>query len=290
MKDKNEIIAKSRLTTVFRKLIDGREVAVKAYSFSDMQRIKSYDFTEMRYVTGREFLLRELAAYQALSADPTHTNFIPCFFGKQETPETISLILELAKAPLAKFNDDRMDYLLSEEEIGLIDISRRKKVYRQMLQALDFVHKHRIAHLDVKLENYLIYSDRLKLGDFNSALFYIDSKLHSAPYGTFMYAAPETLTSLETGYDPLKADIWAFGICAFIVSERRLPFAINKDPLLSKLEYENDIQTQKIELSEAQGDEASFIMEALEKEPALRPTASVLLKHYFLTSEMRHLS
>ena len=63
------------------------------------------------------------------------------------------------------------DFTLEEEIRNgknglLVEEKRRYKLLREMLLALDLVHKSGMIHLDIKPENIFIKNDQYKLGDF----------------------------------------------------------------------------------------------------------------------------
>ena len=63
--------------------------------------------------------------------------------------------------------------------------------FKQMINALDYMHSKKISHRDLKLENILIDRDlNLKIADFGYASFN-RTDLLSSYRGTFTYMAPE---------------------------------------------------------------------------------------------------
>lgn len=62
-----------------------------------------------------------------------------------------------------------------------------------MIQSVKQLHSLGVFHMDIKIENFLITQDsQLKLIDFNSSIQEPETK---KTYGTFLYAAPETIFS-----------------------------------------------------------------------------------------------
>ena len=49
---------------------------------------------------------------------------------------------------------------------GPISVERRYKLLRELLLALEFIHRNGMVHLDIKPENIFIKNDQYKLGDF----------------------------------------------------------------------------------------------------------------------------
>lgn len=82
-------------------------------------------------------------------------------------------------------------------------------VVRQMIDALDFVHRCDFIHGDVKPENYLIdASGTIKLCDFG---FSVPINIVK-PYqnGTVIFMAPEIFRKTETTQ---ASDVWSLGVC-----------------------------------------------------------------------------
>ena len=66
------------------------------------------------------------------------------------------------------------------------------EVMRQMLQAVNYLHRHNIVHRDLKLENWMYGSeDRLKLIDFGFSEIFEEDELLQMPCGTLHYTSPE---------------------------------------------------------------------------------------------------
>jgi Serine/threonine protein kinase len=98
--------------------------------------------------------------------------------------------------------------------------------FHQLMKALSFLHKNRIAHMDIKLENLLLSEDfSLKLADFDFAFFEGDDYVNP---GTKNFRAPEVL-NLECK-DPFAADVYSAGIILFALFVGLLPYTENSKP------------------------------------------------------------
>ena len=81
----------------------------------------------------------------------------------------------------------------------------------QLVQAIEYIHMHQIAHRDLKLENILLQGPELtlKITDFGLAQYVggVNTKTPQTFCGSIHYAAPELLQGVP--YDGYKADIWS---------------------------------------------------------------------------------
>ncbi|XP_042054525.1 CBL-interacting protein kinase 2-like [Salvia splendens] len=101
-----------------------------------------------------------------------------------------------------------------------------RKLFQQLISAVDFCHSRGVYHRDLKPENLLLDEHgNLKISDFGlSALAETrqqDGLLHTM-CGTPAYVAPEVIS--RRGYDGAKADIWSCGVILFVLLSGHLPF------------------------------------------------------------------
>ena len=102
------------------------------------------------------------------------------------------------------------------------DISR--KIFFDLLKAIEICHKSGITHGDIKLQNVLFNSNfNIKLIDFGFAKNIKDG-LISEITGTRFYNAPEMFNCATKGYDGVLADIFSLGIVLFILVMGFYPF------------------------------------------------------------------
>jgi serine/threonine protein kinase len=102
------------------------------------------------------------------------------------------------------------------------EISR--KIFFDLLKAIEVCHKSGITHGDIKLQNILLNSNfNLKLIDFGFAKNIKDG-LISEITGTRFYNAPEMFSCATIGYDGVMADIFSLGIVLFILVMGFYPF------------------------------------------------------------------
>ena len=88
-----------------------------------------------------------------------------------------------------------------------------RRLVRQLVGALSYLHARSIAHRDIKLENVLDERCNVRLIDFGFAIL-SRGKLR-VPCGSPAYTAPEILLAHE--YDGQLADVWSLGVLVYVM-------------------------------------------------------------------------
>lgn len=108
-------------------------------------------------------------------------------------------------------------------QTGGLDETETRRIFKQICEALSFVHSHNIAHRDLKPENILLDKDmNAKLADFGLCHTTSPQKLLLTPCGSPFYAPPEIINNEE--YDGKKADIWSLGVVLYTMATGSLPW------------------------------------------------------------------
>jgi PAS domain-containing serine/threonine kinase len=132
--------------------------------------------------------------------------------------------------------ETKEDYLMVMELHGrgqdlfdYIDVHPRTEeplarfLFRQIADAIYYLHSMGILHRDIKEENILIDDDlNAKLIDFGSAAYMAKGKLFSTFCGTIEYASPEVL--LGNPYRGPELEIWALGVTLYTLLYGENPF------------------------------------------------------------------
>lgn len=119
-------------------------------------------------------------------------------------------------------NGELFNYVLKIKKKLPEDISR--KIFYDLIKAVETCHKCGITHGDIKLENILLSSNfNIKLIDFGFAKR-IDEGLISSLTGTKGYAAPECFTSSVNEYLGVPSDIFSLGVVLFLLVMGFYPF------------------------------------------------------------------
>ena len=185
---------------------------------------------------------------------------------------------------------------------------------RQIASATAHLHRHGLAHRDLKLENFMLEGwykwsgatharaavddvpprppPLIKLVDFSLATFTGDergARMHSS-VGSPTYAAPEVLAARasDSGYTA-ACDIWSMGVCFFCLLHGRPPYerrdpqetmrAVLTEPLVFPPALEARLSMQAID----------FVSWHLQKNPLERPLPEQTTGHPWLkhSSELR---
>lgn len=153
-------------------------------------------------------------------------------------------------------------------------------IVRQILSAVEYLHKNDIAHRDLKPENLLLVKPKdpteIVITDFGLSKFAAPHEAMKAACGTLSYVAPEVL-KME-GYGK-EVDLWSVGIILFLVLRAKLPFHDQtKNKIIARILRQNvqmvDSQWQKIS-NEAK----DLIKKLLKKNPKSRITVEQAMLH-----------
>ena len=121
------------------------------------------------------------------------------------------------------------------------------RIVSMMLQALVYLESQKIAHCDIKPSNFLVDQvGRVKLADFGvTKVLSDDSRLSMDLTGSLPFLPPEILANKP--YNPLKADVWSFGVTLYYLTCRELPFkAKNYNTLRQEISIGNIVFPNKM--------------------------------------------
>ncbi len=153
------------------------------------------------------------------------------------------------------------------------------KFTKQLLEALNEVHSHRVYHRDIKPDNiHITVEGNMKLLDFGIIQETIDQDLtrQGSVIGTVSYLAPEIILNPYKKANP-RTDIYSVGIMIYELLTGVKPFSA--DPGLMGAEKNNNLAKKiafeaAIPPSEVDGnipEEIShFVMRLIDKEPSDR--------------------
>lgn len=143
-----------------------------------------------------------------------HPNLI-CLHGVMNTEDKMYLVLDYAPGGTI------IDSLLDK---GPMPEDQARKYFHELIDAIDWMHKHNTIHRDLKPENLLLDEEgHLKVTDFGLSII----TEHTIEYlktrcGTPQYIAPEIV--MDDVYLGPPVDLWSAGVILYVMLSARMPF------------------------------------------------------------------
>ncbi|KAJ7322706.1 hypothetical protein JRQ81_018993 [Phrynocephalus forsythii] len=192
-----------------------------------------------------------------------------------ETPTEMILVLEYAAG------GEIFDQCVAEREEAFKE-KEVKRLMRQILEGVSFLHRNNVVHLDLKPQNILLTDEsplgEIRIVDFGLSRVMMNSEELREIMGTPEYVAPEILS-----YDPISTatDMWSIGVLAYVMLTGISPFlGNNKQETFLNISQMNINYSEDFDLvSESAVD---FIKSLLVKKPEERATAEECLQHSWL--------
>uniref|UniRef100_A0A8C7CJH5 Ttk protein kinase n=1 Tax=Oncorhynchus kisutch TaxID=8019 RepID=A0A8C7CJH5_ONCKI len=162
----------------------------------------------------------------------------------------------------------------------------RKFYWKNMLEAVQTIHKHGIVHSDLKPANFVIVNASLKLIDFGIANRIqpdVTSIMKDSQVGTLNYMPPEAIkdTSSQPGKISTKGDVWSLGCIMYCMTYGKTPFQTITNQI-TKLHAIID-PTHEIEFPDiAEKDLLDVLKRCLVRNPRERISIAELLEHSYL--------
>ena len=219
---------------------------------------------------------------------------------KDEFINEIEVLKTLDHPNIIKLFDcyyDRNFYYMVEEYCSggdLFDYIQKEKcfterkasiIFKQLLSAVNHLHKKNIVHRDLKPENIVFIKTKnndifIKIIDFGASITFKGKKL-SQELGTIYYIAPEVIMN---DYNE-KADIWSCGIILYTMLCGHPPFCGQDDNIIkSKILHSRLVFPQK-DFKNISSEAINFLKKLLTYLPDNRPSAEEALNDIWLNNE-----
>ncbi|KAI9720021.1 MAG: hypothetical protein M1812_003147 [Candelaria pacifica] len=170
-------------------------------------------------------------------------------------------------------------------EYGKFTEKDASQTIRQVLEAVDYLHKNNVVHRDLKPENLLYLTPEpqssLVLADFGIAKM-LDSKdeVLTTMAGSFGYAAPEVM--LKKGHGK-PVDMWSMGVITYTLLCGYSPFRSESlADLIDECKHGRIVFHQKY-WKDVSKDAKDFIVQLLQPDPNQRATSEGALHHVWLS-------
>ena len=197
------------------------------YRAKDQKGQEIYALKKIRLQAEEEGIPSTAIREISLLKELTHINIVK-LYEVMHTPKKLTLVFEYVEQDLKKVID-------STNGKGL-DMKYLKSLLYQLLRGVDFIHKSKVLHRELKPQNLLISKDNiLKIGDFGLARGYgIPVKNYTHEVVTLWYRPPDVLLGNKT-YGT-TVDMWSIGtIFAEMVTGKPLFTGNSENDQLKKI-------------------------------------------------------
>ncbi|ESS65556.1 protein kinase [Trypanosoma cruzi Dm28c] len=213
--------------------------------------------------------LKEIAREVGIMSSLSHPNIVQYLFCERDD-NCVSIFMELCSG-------GSLSELIASG--GLQHADEIKRVLRDVISAVAYLHGKHIVHRDLKPENVLFRLGRAKVSDFGTAVFKRGGLTNVK--GTFAYMAPEVLLGEKYGK---ACDVWSFGCIAADALSVPLGHRSLGLPELCD-HYRRMSLDETLEFDCDEPTVREFLQRCLRRDPKKRSSVEELLAHPMLREE-----
>ncbi|CAL1592923.1 unnamed protein product [Knipowitschia caucasica] len=188
------------------------------------------------------------------------------------TPTDFFMVMEYVSG------GELFDYICKH---GRVEDTEARRLFQQIISAVDYCHRHMVVHRDLKPENVLLDANKnAKIADFGLSNMMSDGEFLRTSCGSPNYAAPEVISGRL--YAGPEVDIWSCGVILYALLCGTLPFDDDHVPTLFKkirggVFYMPEYLTRTV---------ASLLMLMLQVDPLKRATIKDIREHEWFKQDL----
>mmetsp|Transcript_115232 Transcript_115232/g.298774 ORF Transcript_115232/g.298774 Transcript_115232/m.298774 type:complete len:733 (-) Transcript_115232:42-2240(-) len=155
---------------------------------------------------------------------------------------------------------------------------------QQIMEGIDFLHKKRLLHRDIKPPNILHNrKGEVKLTDFGLSRSMNNASLTAGTFvGTSTYMSPERCLGEDYGF---ASDIWSIGMVLFELATGRYPFGECKS-FLALFDHLCEKPEPRLKVGQFPPELCDIVASCLTRDVSQRAASSALLQHDYVSKDV----
>eukprot|EP01121_Diplochlamys_sp_Union-15-3_P019168 TRINITY_DN715_c0_g2_i3.p1 TRINITY_DN715_c0_g2~~TRINITY_DN715_c0_g2_i3.p1 ORF type:complete len:313 (+),score=53.55 TRINITY_DN715_c0_g2_i3:65-1003(+) len=251
--------------SVYTCLVDGWQCVMKELNLEGVKdtTIKQFE-TEIK-------LLEDL---------PYHPNIVRYLFYERKG-NCLRLYVTRYSSSLRSVLHTRREHIREDRE-DWFSVTEIAKWAAEIITGLDFLHKNKIVHRDLKTDNVFVLLvahneiSQLAIGDFDTAKRIGKGQQAKTIIGTPSYMAPEVFNAKQDGYYNYKADVWSFGMVLYELITLKQPYEDENPVNIPVLVVEGKRPTIPDDFLEEYDPLIQIFKKCTELDPDIRPDVSTI--------------